>query len=112
MIEKKTIVDQIEVTRSGHVQVRLALLLVEDGVEISSRWHRVVVEPGGDVDAAIAAVNADITKRETLKAPPVETDKVPLLKGICKLAHSPEVVKQYKASVLAAQKEFENAKPA
>jgi hypothetical protein len=96
MIEKKTVIDQIEVTRSGHVQVRLAILVIEDGIEISSRWHRVTVDPGGDVDAAIAAVNTDITTRDTLKASPIDAGKIPLLKSICKVAHTPEVIAQHK----------------
>lgn len=94
MIEKKTIIDQIEVTRTGHVQIRFGILLIEDGVEISCNWHRTTVEPGGDVDAQIAAVNTGITTQ--LKATPVEADKVPLLKNICDLVHTPEVVKAHR----------------
>lgn len=57
MIEKKTIVDQIEVTRNGTLQIRFGLLLLEDGKEIDCKWHRTSIEPGGDVDAQVAAVN-------------------------------------------------------
>ena len=106
MIEKKTIIDQIEITRSGHVQVRLALLLLDDGIEISSRWHRVTIEPGGDIDAAIAAVNADITTRDALKAVSIETERVPLLKDVCKLAHTPDVVQKHKIAVEKATADF------
>ena len=62
MIEKKTVVDQITVTRFGHVHLRFGLLVVEDGVEIGHQWHRTAVEPGGDVDAQIALVNEHLTR--------------------------------------------------
>lgn len=62
MIEKKTILDQIEVTRPGDVQFRLALVLLEDGKEISSQWHRSVIPAeGGNADLQIAAVNAHLS---------------------------------------------------
>lgn len=103
MIEKRTIIDQIEIARSGHIQIRFGLLLVEDGTEISCQWHRTSIEPGGDVDATIAAVNADITTRGTLKAQPVSGDKVPLIKAVCGLVHTPEVVKAHRAAMVTKQ---------
>lgn len=96
MIEKKTVIDRIEITRDGSVQIRFGLLLVEDGVEIGSSWHRTLVEPGGDAEAQIAAVNADIISRPELKAAPVDVERVPLLKSICEMVHTPEVVKAYR----------------
>ena len=99
MIEKQTVIDQIEIARSGHVQIRFGLLLVEDGVEIGCQWHRASVEPGGDVDATIAAVNADITSRPELRAVPVDTGRLGQLKVICKTAHTKEVVKAYRDQV-------------
>jgi len=44
-IERKSIVDQIEITRSGMVQIRFALLLLEDGKEVASRFHRTAFDP-------------------------------------------------------------------
>ena len=60
MLEKKTIVDQLEITRTGAVQVRLGLLIVDDGREVDCKWHRTVIEPGGLVDEQMAAVNAHL----------------------------------------------------
>lgn len=40
MIERQSIVDQIEITRNGTLAVRLALLLVDDGKELASKFHR------------------------------------------------------------------------
>ena len=44
-LTKETIVDKIEVMEKGQVQVRTATRVMEDGVELSSSFHRHVVEP-------------------------------------------------------------------
>lgn len=94
MLEKKTIIDQIEVTRNGTIGIRLALQVLEDGEELSKTWHRVSIEPGMDVDDVLSLVDADITARPTLKAKPIErTDgKLNVLKSIVSLVHTPDFV--------------------
>ena len=47
-LEKVIKVDLIEVVENGNVQVRTKTAIVEDGKEISSRFHRHVVAPGQD----------------------------------------------------------------
>jgi hypothetical protein len=44
-LSKTTVVDKIEVLEKGHVQVRTATRVMEDGVELSSSFHRHVVVP-------------------------------------------------------------------
>ena len=44
-LSKTTIVDKIEVMEKGQVQVRTATRVMEDGVQLSSSFHRHVVEP-------------------------------------------------------------------
>jgi len=44
-LTKETIVDKIEVLEMGQVQVRTATRVKEDGVQLSSSFHRHVVEP-------------------------------------------------------------------
>tara|TARA_R110000803_G_scaffold207752_1_gene275875 strand:- start:224 stop:502 length:279 start_codon:yes stop_codon:yes gene_type:complete len=44
-LTKETIVDKIEVLEKGQVQVRTATRVMEDGVELSSSFHRHVVVP-------------------------------------------------------------------
>ena len=44
-LSKVTVVDKIEVLELGNVQVRTATRVMEDGVELSSSFHRHVVEP-------------------------------------------------------------------
>ena len=44
-LTKETIVDKIEVLEMGQVQVRTATRVLEDGVALSSSFHRHVVVP-------------------------------------------------------------------
>lgn len=80
MLEKIEVVDRIEVIESGVIQVRTKTAIKEDGVEISSKFHRHVVVPGADVsgeDAKVQAIAASI--------------------------HTADVVATYQASVAQAQ---------
>jgi hypothetical protein len=63
MLEKVVSVDLIEVIENGSVQVRTKTAIKEDGVEISSKFHRHVVAPGDDYsgeDAKVKAIAASI----------------------------------------------------
>lgn len=57
MLARKTIVDQIEITRDNFVQVRLCLLIVDGETEVSSRYHRTSIPPEGDPAAQMGFVN-------------------------------------------------------
>jgi hypothetical protein len=74
MLEKVTSVDLIEVVENGSLQVRTKIAIKEDGVEISSKFHRHVVAPGDDYSA--------------------ENTRV---KAICAAMHTAAVVSAYKA---------------
>jgi hypothetical protein len=70
-LEKVEIVDRIEVLENGCVQVRTKTAIKEDGVEISSKFHRHVVVPGADVsgeDAKVQAIAASIHTPEVIAA--------------------------------------------
>ena len=75
-LEKVTAADLIETLENGVVQVRTKTTIKEDGVEISSKFHRHVVAPGDDYSAEDARV-----------------------KAICAAMHTKDVVAAYKASV-------------
>ena len=90
MIEKQTILDQIEITRDGTIQVRLALLVLEDDEEISSAWHRTSISPGADPVEQMAAVNVHLQQMN--KAPIVDFS---WLTNIVPVVHTPEVNKRY-----------------
>ena len=44
-LSKVTVVDKIEVLELGNLQVRTATKVMEDGVQLSSSFHRHVVDP-------------------------------------------------------------------
>jgi hypothetical protein len=76
MLEKIEIVDRIEVIENGTLQVRTKTAIKEDGVEISSKFHRHVVVPGNDYSGEDARV-----------------------KSICKATHTKDVIAAYKATI-------------
>jgi hypothetical protein len=78
MLEKIESVDRIEVVKNGCIQVRTKTAIKEDGVEISSKFHRHVVVPGADYSAEDARV-----------------------KAICEATHTPEVIAAYRAATTA-----------
>jgi len=70
-IEKVISVDLIEVVENGTLQVRTKTAIKEDGVEISSKFHRHVVAPGADVngeDAKVQAIAAAIHTADVIAA--------------------------------------------
>jgi hypothetical protein len=79
-LEKIEVVDLIETLENGVLQVRAKTAILEDGKEISSKFHRHVVVPGADYSAEDAKVQA-----------------------ICAAIHTPEVVTAYEAAQEAAQ---------
>jgi hypothetical protein len=71
MLEKIEVVDLIEVIENGCIQVRTKTAIKEDGVEISSKFHRHVVVPGADYsaeDAKVQAIAASIHTAEVVTA--------------------------------------------
>jgi len=77
MLEKQIVVDLIEILENGCIQVRTKTAIKEDGVEISSKFHRHVVTPGDDYSDENAKVQA-----------------------ICLTVHTPEVVEAYRLAQL------------
>jgi len=77
-LEKIISVDLIEVIENGCIQVRTKTAIKEDGVEISSKFHRHVVVPGADYSAEDARV-----------------------KAICAATHTAGVIAAYKAAQAA-----------
>lgn len=57
-LEKVISVDLIEVIENGSIQVRTKTAIKEDGLEITSQFHRHVVVPGADYSAEDAKVQA------------------------------------------------------
>ena len=74
MITKETIVDQITVCENGIVLYREATKIIEDGVEITKKYHRTSLTPGQSLDGVPANVAA-----------------------ICNTAWTPDVIAAYQA---------------
>lgn len=79
-LEKTVEIDQIEVARTGHVQVREATIITENGQQISRTFHRSIFYPGQDVSG--------------------QPKKV---KDICKAAWTDEVIKEYQDKMAEAE---------
>jgi hypothetical protein len=58
MITKETIVDQITVCENGIVLYREATKIIEDGVELTKKYHRTSLTPGQSLDGVPANVAA------------------------------------------------------
>ena len=78
-LEKVISVDLIEVVENGTLQVRTKTAIKEDGVEISSKFHRHVVTPGANVSGEDAKVQA-----------------------ICAAVHTADVIAAYQAAQIPA----------
>ena len=79
-LEKVISIDLIEVIENGSIQVRTKTAIKEDGVEISSKFHRHVVVPGADYSGEDARV-----------------------KAICSVTHTAAVVSAYQAAIAQQQ---------
>jgi len=70
-LEKVMAIDLIEVIENGCIQVRTKTAIKEDGIEISSKFHRHVVVPGADVsgeDAKVQAIASSIHTADVVAA--------------------------------------------
>jgi hypothetical protein len=79
-ITKETNVDQITVTENGIVLYREVTKIIEDGSEISRKYHRTSLTPGQDLTGQPANVQA-----------------------IAQAAWTPEVIAAYQAQMAAQQ---------
>lgn len=100
-IEKRTRIASIDVDPDTcSISVRFGLGMYEDGHRIGNeQWHRMLVEPGADLDKLIELNNQDITTREVLKAAPIETKHIGLLKTLRK------AIEAYRAQTARAAKD-------
>ena len=75
---KETIIDSIDATENGSVNVRTATRIIENGAQISVSYHRHVILPGQDYSAEDTKVRA-----------------------VCAAVQTPEVIDAYKAAIAA-----------
>ena len=89
---KSLIIDQIEVTSNGTVQVRMHKLS-SDGDLIGN--HRTSLPPAGDIAAQVAAVNNHMAIENFATVPAADVAK---LTAICNAAWTPAVIAAYQAA--------------
>ena len=72
MLTKETVVDKIEVLETGHVQVRRATYILEDGIRISNPiYHRSAYSPGDSVlneDSRVTNICNTVWTTEVIEA--------------------------------------------
>lgn len=101
MIKKQTVLDQIEITRNGVIQIRLGLELVEDDKILSNKWHRTLIEPAGDIKAQFALVNSHLEMMNEAAVSEADIGKIVMQAAV---AWTPEVVTAYQAQLALAAK--------
>ena len=79
-LTKQTVIDKIELSENGIVQVRQATRIIEDGNQLSQSYHRWTIAPGQDYSG--------------------QPDNV---KAICAVAHTPTVIAAYEAQQEASR---------
>jgi hypothetical protein len=92
-LERRTVIDQIEIRRDGTVQVRLAKQVVDGEDVLRSDYHRIGVEPGADLESHLPLVNAHLT---TLGEAVVEETEWDRVRRVVSLEHTPETVAAYR----------------
>ena len=55
---KQSVIDQIEVLATGHLNIRRTDIILEDGIEISKIYHRHALSPGDDLNSEDTKVQA------------------------------------------------------
>lgn len=87
---KKTIIDQIEITRDGTIQVRLGLLNIDEDGEETSKWLRFAIHPGTNHLEFIPLLNNYLQQNNK----EILTNTI-LLDNVVTLVHTKEVVDIY-----------------
>lgn len=94
MLERRTVLDRIEIDGSGSIFLRLLKQIVDGDAVYSSEPHRTVIEPTTAVADQVAAVNAHL---EQLGFPPISAGDVERAEAFARIARTPEVVKAFLA---------------
>jgi hypothetical protein len=93
-----TILDQIEITSNGSLQVRFNKLMMNGDLVMASRYHRTSFFPGQDIDSQATVVNNSIVREGW---PSMTTADVQKIKDHAVVAWTDEVIAAYKAALEA-----------
>lgn len=87
---KTVVIDQIEITQSGVMQLRF-LKLSSDGDPIG--YHRTVIEPGQDAQAALDATNSALEQMGFARLSEEHADRI---KSFVPVAHTEKVIAAFR----------------
>ena len=91
-MDSVTVLDQIEITSNGTIQVRVNKLVMNGDLVMASRYHRTSFFPGQDIDSQVAVVNNSIVREGW---PGMTTADVQKIKDHAVVAWTPEVLSAY-----------------
>lgn len=94
MVLKRTTMDQLRSNPTGHINIRFRKELIEQGVVLSSEYHRTSVDCGEDIDLQISAVNAHLA---VLGDDPIKVSDIAQAKAHAAQRWTPEVVANARA---------------
>ena len=100
MLTKQTILNQIEITESGVIQLRFAFKVLDGTEELSSAWHRTAIEPGVVIDLVISSLNQTFA---AMNKEPIGQSDIDKLKTISSSLWTPDFIIAYKAKQDASQ---------
>lgn len=90
---KKTILDQIEVTKDGHIQIRMRKQVIDGDSVFDFGFHRTFVECGGDVDKQMALVNAHLAQ---MGFGVISAKEIAEIKQHAQIAFTPDRIQAFK----------------
>ena len=62
MLARQVVIDQIEITKSGVIQIRMEKQIVDADQVVTSEYHRTAIGVGNDVNAQMDAVNKHLAQ--------------------------------------------------
>ena len=93
-LSKRVILDQIEITASGIIQVRYRKEVVEDGNVLSFEYHRTSLRPGDSWPDLAASVDGDLIRRGWTAQDIAGRARV---NAVVNLEHTPAVIAAFRA---------------
>jgi len=102
---QRTIVNQVEITESGHIQVRLRFTFEDDvtGQIIGERnegYHRFTLPPGEDTAPIFKTVNKHL---QAMGWPAINDADLRQIQQFVSIAHTPQAIIKYRAARESAQ---------
>lgn len=101
MLIQRTILDRLTVNRDGVVEVQFSIVVENNGIELASAPHSLLVEPGRLIASALADTNKALADMGYLA---IESTSVQRVTELVAAAHTPAVVTDYQAKRLAERR--------